>query len=738
MRQVTQNYRSGRIRTEQLNAPTCRRNGVVVRTAFSVISIGTEGMKVKEAKLSLAGKAMARPDQVKKVLKTLRQQGARATFEKVMSRLDSLTPLGYSSSGVVLEAGPEAREFYVGQRVACAGAEYAHHAEAVSVPRNLVVPVPDDVSMEHAAFATVGAIAMQGFRQSEMHLGEVACVVGLGLLGQLLTGILRAAGIAVVGVELAQDRCDAAVAVGAAVATTPDDPGLRGAVRALTAGFGVDCVFITAGGKSNAPLELAVELARDRARIVDVGKTKLDLPWNDCYMKELDLRFSRSYGPGRYDPSYEENGRDYPISYVRWTEKRNMAAFLDLVARRQVDLAPLVTAIRPVEEAETVYEELAEGGAPPLGILFRYPEAIDLVRRRPAAAAPRTAAAKLRLGVVGAGNYASTMLLPHFARESRVALAEVATRSPLSAANAQRRFPFERSSTDPKGLLAASDVNAVLVATRHASHAELTAAALEAGHPVFVEKPLSVDRAGVERVREAVVRTGNDRLHVGFNRRFSPLLRRLKAFFSPRAFPLAMTYRVHAGQLEAGSWYLDPGEGTRFLGEGGHFLDVLAYLTGSRPVEVTAYCQNREAPSADDRDNLTATVVYADGSVGTVQYLTQGGSQVPKEQLEVFGGGKAAQLVNFGRLELYAGDRHETVKAAVDKGQRAQVEAFVEAVCGGREMPIGLECLLETTLATLAVDEGLRRAGPVRLSEFWEPAAGLSASAGSDGAASRP
>jgi predicted dehydrogenase len=374
-------------------------------------------------------------------------------------------------------------------------------------------------------------------------------------------------------------------------------------------------------------------------------------------------------------------------------------------------------------------------------VLFRYPDAVDLERRRPAATparARRSAAARLRLGVVGAGNYASTMLLPHFARDSRVALVEVATRTPLSAANAQRRFPFERSSTDTKGLLAAPDVNAVLVATRHASHAELTAAALEAGHPVFVEKPLAVDRAGVERVRDAVVRTGNDRIHVGFNRRFSPLLGRLKAFFSPRAFPLVMTYRVHAGQLEQGSWYLDPGEGSRFLGEGGHFLDALAYLTGSSPVEVSACCLNRQSPTADDRDNVAATLVYADGSVGTVQYLTQGGSQVPKEQLEVFGGGKAAQLVNFGRLDLYSGDRHETVKATVDKGQRAQVEAFVEAVCGGGGMPIALECLFETTLATLAVDESLRRGGPVRLAEFWEPIAGLPAAAASEASASFP
>lgn len=720
MRQVSQNYRSGRIRLEQVNAPGLRDQGVLVRTAFSVISAGTEGMKVREGKMSLLGKAMARPDQVRKVMRSLRQQGPRATLEKVFSKLDSLTPLGYSLAGTVIAVGRDAPEFQVGQRVACAGAEYAHHAELVYVPKNLAVPVPDGVPLDQAAFATIGAIAMQGFRRAHMQLGETACVVGLGLLGQILVRILHAAGVAAIGIDLSRARCELAVAGGAALATTPDDPGLDSGVKTLTGGHGADTVFITAGGDTTGPVETAVRLARDRARVVDIGKTRIDLAWNDYYMKELDFVFSRSYGPGRYDPSYEERGVDYPIGYVRWTEKRNMASFLELIDRGRVSLAPIITSVHPLSDAEAVYEAIArgEGG---LGILFQYPEEVVLDRRLPAVAQRRPAAPKAGagIGVIGAGNYAISMLLPHLARDTRVRLVEVATRTPLSAANAQRRFPFQRSSTDAAGLLGAKDVDAVVIATRHASHAAFVAAALETGRPVFVEKPLAVDRAGLERVRQAVVSSGNDRLQVGFNRRFAPLVGELARAFAGRGHPLFMLYRVHAGQLEASSWYLDAAEGSRFVGEGGHFLDVFAFLTGSRPVSVSAACLRQGSPSSDDRDNLSVTVSYADGSVGQLLYLTQGGSRVPKEELEVFGGGKTARLHNFASLELFSGDARSVRKAALDKGQRAEMAAFVDAVAGGKALPIGVDCLFDTTLATLAAEESLRAGGPVAMADFW-------------------
>src|SRR5690606_10264447 len=354
MRQISQNYKTGRIALEEVPFPALKPGGLLVRMHYSVISAGTEGMKVREGKMPYLGKARARPDKVKQVLDTVRQQGLVATYQKVMNKLDSLTPLGYAGSGEIVALGFDTDGFQIGERVACAGVGYCNHAEFNFVPRNLAVRVPDGVSMKHAAFATIGAIAMQGFRQAQMQLGEVACVIGLGLVGQLLVSILRAGGIRVIGIDVVPARCELAMRAGAQRAMLPHDPSVHSTVAHLTDGFGADRIFITAGGESNGPVELASLLARDRACVIDIGKTRLDLPWNDYYMKELDVRFSRSYGPGRYDPYYEEGGIDYPIGYVRWTERRNMAAFLDLLAEKRIELDPIISSVRPFEDAEQV------------------------------------------------------------------------------------------------------------------------------------------------------------------------------------------------------------------------------------------------------------------------------------------------------------------------------------------------------------------------------------------------
>ena len=709
MRQVTQNYKSGEIRLEEVDWPALKPGGVLVRTHYSVISTGTEGMKVREGKLSYLGKARARPDQLKKVLATLKQQGFAATYQKVMNKLDSLTPLGYSMAGEVVAVGAGAGELRVGQRVACAGAGYANHADVNFVPKNLVVPVPDNVELRHAAFATVGAIALHAFRQAGMQLGESACVIGLGLLGQLLTQILRSAGIHVVGTDLVEARCRLAESLGARAALTAGDPGLDALVSRVTGGMGFDCVFITAGGSSNAATELAVRIARDRARVVDVGKTRLDLPWNDYYLKELDVRFSRSYGPGRYDTSYEERGIDYPIGYVRWTERRNLAAFLDLVSSGQVQVEPLVSQSRPFGEAEAVYRELAEGGGSVLAVLFEYENASQPLKREP----PRLklvrqatpAAGKVRIGVIGAGNYASSMLLPPLRRNADVELCAVATTTPLSGQNAKRHFGFRLATTDYREVLADPEIDAVIIATRHSSHAQLVAEALRAGKTTYVEKPLAIDAGGLELVRSAIEDSGNDRLAVGFNRRFSPMVRALAQHMRRARAPLAAHYRVHAGQLDRGSWYLDPSEGSRFAGEAGHFVDVLSYLAHARPASVMATRLSPPNAGADDLDNVMALVRYEDGSVGNLLYLTQGAPKVPKESLEAFGGGLAAQLHNFETLFLYEEERQKKTSMRIDKGQQAEMDAFVQAVKRGGAMPIPLESLFDTTRATLAILE---------------------------------
>lgn len=738
MKQVSQNYKSGRIRLEDVHPPLLKPGGVLVRTAYSVISAGTEGMKVREGKLSYLGKARARPDQVKKVMQSVQQQGLTATYEKVMNKLDSLTPLGYSLSGVVVDTRGDSVDLVAGQRVACAGAGYANHAEINFVPKNLVVPVPEGVAMEHAAFTTVGAIAMQGFRQADMQLGETACVLGLGLLGQLLVQILRAAGMQVIGLDLVEERCESAVRCGAQAATTPADPGLPTLVKRLTGGIGVDCTFLAAGGSTNAPVELAAQLARDRGRIVDIGKTRLDLPWNDYYEKELDVRFSRSYGPGRYDPDYEEKGIDYPVGYVRWTERRNMSSFLQLVADGRVNIDPIIAAVYPLSEAERVYEAIAAGQAPGLGILFKHSDAHVPATRLPNYGASVTAfqrdgsdspavrparAEKNRvgLGVIGAGNYASSMLLPHLEKNSDVDFTAVATATSLSAANAARRFGFGRTSTDYQDVMSADDVDAALIATRHGEHAQMVADALIAGKSVYVEKPLAIDLTGLELVRSTVIESHNDRLMVGFNRRFSAPIRRMKEALRDTA-PLSLIYRVHAGQIEHGSWYLEvASHGSRFIGEAGHFFDVFAFLTGCRPKSVTAKSLRPQSATADFLDNIMAVVEYEDGSLAQLSYLTQGDAAVPKEYLEVFGGGRTLQLSNFEHLTLYESNARSTIKyRGRDKGQEQEMSRFVASVKSGSAMPISMQSLLDTTLLTLAAADSLRSGQTVYLADYWE------------------
>jgi len=711
MKQIAQNYRSGELALLEVPVPAARPGGVLVRTEFSLISTGTEMMKINESRLSLLGKARARPDQVRKVMASVSQQGLRATYRKVSDRLDSYTPLGYSLCGEVVEVGAGVEDLTVGQQVACAGNSYALHAEYNWVPRNLCVPVAEGVAPEHAAFTTVGAIAMQGYRQSEARLGETACVIGLGLVGQLLVQILRAAGVNVVGLDPSAERCKLAERSGAA-ACRPPDPASRGPVvetlAALTDGAGADHVFLTAGGDTNQPVELAAELARDRARVVDIGKTRLDLPWTEYYAKELDVRFSRSYGPGRYDPTYEEDGVDYPIGYVRWTERRNLACFLDLVAGGQVNLDPLVSAVLPFDDAVGTYERIRTGQQGGVGMVFRYSANGAPPRRPAAAAAPTRRAARpvaqpvVRLGVIGAGNYATSMLLPHLRDRDDVRLVEVATATGLSATNAQRKFGFERCSTDRRALLADESIGAVLIATRHHAHAAMVCEALRAGKAVFVEKPLAVDAEQLEAILAAVEESGNDRLMVGFNRRFAPLLVDLKRAAGIRSGPVQVRYDVNAGRLEAGSWYAHPEEGSRLVGEGCHFVDTVSWWLDQDPVAVFA-------AGTGEPDDAAVTLEYPDGSVATVAYQTSGDPRAPKELFQVTGGGQVARLHNFQRTELWRGGRRQVRRSrtGIDKGQRQELDAFVRAVVEARPMPVPLASLVATTRATFAARRSL-------------------------------
>ncbi len=716
MKQVAQNYKSGELAVLDVPPPGCQPGGVLVRSLYSLISTGTELMKVGEAKLSLVGKAKARPDQVKKVLDTVAQQGLKSTYQKVMNKLDSYTPLGYSLCGVVVEVGAGAEEFSVGQLVAAAGNEFALHAEYNWVPVNLCVPVPDGVPAEQAAFSTVGAIAMQGVRQAEVQLGETAVVIGLGLVGQLCVRLLVAAGVRVFGIDTVEDRCRMAEKAGALACSSPDEAGVASLERSLleaSNGLGADHILLAAGGHSNGPVETAARLARDRARVVDIGKTRLDLPWNAYYDKELDVRFSRSYGPGRYDDRYELQGIDYPAGYVRWTERRNLECFVDLIAREQIDIQSLIAGTFPIADATDAYAKLSSGSLPGVGFLFEYP---DVATEELKPAVPHVAkqssgtTGAARLGFIGAGNYASSMLLPHLQNNAEATLARVATNKSLSAANAQRKFGFEQISTDAQEVLDDDSLDAIFVVTRHSSHADLTCQALEAGKAVFVEKPLALTYDEVDRIVATVEATGNDRLMVGFNRRFAPLLTDLKTRFGEPGGNHSLRYLVNAGKLDPSSWYLDQGkEGSRFAGEGGHFIDTLAWWLDSAPTEVYAV----PGPEAGD---VVITLRFANGSVGSINYVSGGNSRFPKETLDITGGGRNARLDNFASASVWTGRKPAIKKArGTDKGQRAELEAFVRAVKNGTPMPISFDSLIATTRATIAVDRSLASGAPEKV-----------------------
>jgi predicted dehydrogenase/threonine dehydrogenase-like Zn-dependent dehydrogenase len=723
MKQIAQNYKSGELIVLDAPVPTCRPGGVLVQSLFSLISTGTEMMKVAEAKMSMVGKARARPDQVRKVLDTVAQQGAVATYKKVMNRLDSYTPLGYSLCGVVIEVGEGAEEFRVGQLVAAAGNEYALHAEYNWIPLNLCAPVPRGVSPEQAAFSTVGAIAMHGVRRAEVQLGDTACVIGLGLIGQLVVRLLIASGVRVIGLDVIEERCQLAEQAGAVLCTSPTDEGMA-AVRAsldeITSGRGADHIFLAAGGSSNAPVETAARLARDRAHVVDIGKTRLDLPWNAYYEKELDVRFSRSYGPGRYDDRYELEGIDYPVGYVRWTERRNLECFLDLIARKDVEVETLITGVFPMHDATSVYADLSSGALKAVGVLLEYPApaadnlpptAASIVRASAPAAPAGKASGRLAIGFIGAGNYASSMLLPTLARLPGVELAHVATTRSLSAVNAQRRFGFATASTNAEAVLEDKSLDAIFIVTRHHTHADLVCRALETDKAVFVEKPLALTREELDRVVEVIAKTGNDRLMVGFNRRFAPLLTRMRSEFGPASSSAVTRYLVNAGPLAADSWYRnDALEGSRFTGEGGHFLDTLSWWADSIPEEVYAV-------QGPEKDDIHVTVRFQNGANGAITYVTTGNSRFPKETLDAAAGGRSARFDNFRKATVWTGRGHNTIRArgGQDKGQAAELTRFVEASLTSAAMPIPVESLVATTKATIAVQDSLLSGRPERV-----------------------
>lgn len=719
MKQVLQNMKSGALEVTDVPPPIIQRGRVLVRTAASLISAGTEKMTVDVGRKSLLGKARERPDLVKQVIAKARNEGVMQTFNTVRSKLSSSTALGYSAAGTVVEVGEDVTEFRVGDRVACAGAGFASHAEMLSVPKNLCVRVPDDVTFDHAAFGTLGAIALQGIRLAAPTLGESIVVIGLGLLGQLTVQLLKANGCRVFGVDLDESKIRLAEEFGADGGCQPTGAA-RKQILDWTRGRGADAVLITAATPSNEPVELAGEVSRMKGRVVAVGLVGLDVPRKTFYERELDLKISMSYGPGRYDPEYEERGQDYPFAYVRWTEGRNIEAFIDLIADGRINVERLITHRFQIDDGERAYDLITGATKEPyLGIVLQYDQTREIasrvVRQNANGKAKQQSSGVVRLGMIGAGNYAKAWLLPNF-QANRAEFHSIATASGVSAHDTSEKYDFKSAVASADEVINDVAVNLIVIATRHDSHASLAAKALRAGRHVFVEKPLALNEAELADVIDAASDT-HAALMVGFNRRFAPLTVQAKEFFKSRTAPLSILYRVNAGRIPSSSWIQDEREGGgRIIGEVCHFVDTMQYLTDSLPVRVYAEAVRSRNEEVTDEDSVFVTIQFADGSNGCIAYLAEGDRALAKERIEIFGEGKTLVLDDFRAAQQFSNGRDEKIKSrGQDKGQAAEVSAVCDVVTKNAPAPISLESLIATTRATFCICESLRTGASVKI-----------------------
>lgn len=705
MKQVLQNLRTGSVEVEDVPMPALRGPGVLVATACSLISPGTERATVELGRSSLLGKALRRPDQVRKVLDNLRREGLRQTYRKVQQRLDVTRPLGYSCSGLVLET-LDTSHVRPGDRVACAGTDAATHAEINFVPRNLCVPIPPQVGFDEAAFAALGAIALHAVRLGGSAIGETAAVLGLGPVGLLLAQILRAAGCRVAGLEVRDDRLALARSLGIELVANAASP-LDETLLAWNIRSGFDAVYIAAASRSTEPVQAAVAAARDRGRIVVVGDVPTDFPRAACYAKELSIVYARSYGPGRYDPAYEERGEDYPRSHVPWTAGRNLEAFLDLAASGKVTVAPLISHRLPIEQAERAYE-IVTSSEPSLGVLLTYPAA-----ERPASATvvmrksePRAAAA--HIGFIGAGNYASAYLLPALKSDRRAELVSLCTSRGATARKAAEQFGFARCTTEPEEILRDPEIDTVFIATRHDSHADLCARTLAAGKSVLVEKPLCLtegELCGIQAVWDLSTGTRC----IGFNRRFAPATGAVMNFFAARGTagqsPFSLRYTVRPGRLPEGHWLHDPAQGGRIRGEVCHFVDWCHFVAGAPLMKLFAVIRGN-VPD----ESLHAVLDFTDGSVATIIYDPSASRALPKEVIEISSGGRSAIVEDFTTVTFHEANRRRTARFR-GKGEAEMIAAFVTP--DNRPAALDFTAWSASSLATLKLLESAATGLPV-------------------------
>jgi len=710
VKQVRHYLRNGALDICEVPMPTVGCSDVLVRNHYSFVSVGTEKMKVSQARMSLVEKARQRPDQVKLVLDTIREQGLVPTLRKMRERLKAPTPLGYSCGGTVVAVGSEVDEFRVGDRVACIGEGVATHAEYNVVPRNLVVRVPANVSLEAASSSAVGAIALQAIRQAKLELGESVAIIGLGLLGQFLVQLCRANGCRVIGVDLEPSKCALAVQNGAEAACAPEsDEALYHALR-MSGGLGVDAVMLTVSTKDLGPIELSAKLVRDRGRVVCLGNTAIQLDWRAWFRKEIDFLFSRAMGAGINEPDYFTRGKDYPIGYVRWTANRNMQAFLDLIAQGKLTIPGLVTHRFPFPEAVSVFDKIASGElSQAVGVVFEYPEpetGVFEFQPRTLTFGDGKPRGAVRLGQIGAGNYAKSVLMPCFPSLAGLGLEGICTTKGPNAEALAKRYGFRRATTDASELVRDPAINAIMVVTRHDSHARYARAALEGGKHAYIEKPLAMTDEQLEPIATALGKRGADgpTLWIGHNRRFSLLSQRALAHFKGIEVR-QVTCTVRSAGVPADSWYQDEVEGGGILfGDVCHFIDLAIYFAQSLPVDVSAFA----TPDAGRREESWAiTLRFANGGLGVVHYVCGSQKGLDRETIDILGGGRSARITDFRRLILHGGLGGGIRQFQPDLGQKAMLQAMVAQFSGATGAVDYTESFLVSAQALLAAKRSI-------------------------------
>lgn len=711
MKQVIQNFKTGELYVDDVPLPSLASGMVLVDNKFSLISAGTERGTVKVGKANLLGKAKQRPDLVAQVLQNVKKEGLKATLDKVKTKLDSLKALGYSTSGVVKASMDTKGLFKPGDRVACAGQDFASHSELVSIPQNLVAKIPDNVSFEDASYTTLGAIALQGVRQCDPTLGDNVCVIGLGLLGQITCQLLKANGCNVFGIDLSERLVNLAKDISADEAMLRNNSNLIATIDDFTNGYGFDSVVITAAAPSNDPIELSAEISRKKGKVIVVGTVKMDVPRDPhFYRKELELKLSCSYGPGRYDVNYEENGNDYPYAYVRWTEQRNMEAFLKLISNGGINLKPLTSHVFDIEAAEKAYDiVLGKTEEPSIGILLKYPSE-EKSRYKTNFKLSENPISNINVGFIGAGSFAQSYLIPNV-KLAGASLDTVVTSKGITSKNVAEKFKFNNSSSSAKEVLENKQINTIFVATPHNSHATYVKDALANNKNVFVEKPLAMNLSELKEI-EKVYSTSKGQLMVGFNRRFAQVSSELKNAFDGLSEPIFVNIRVNAGFIPKEHWTQNPNiGGGRIIGEMCHFIDLMQYYTSSEPIKVFAESIDTSNEKMNTDDNISIVVKFKNGSVGNLVYLANGDKSLPKELIEVFGGGIVGRIHDFRLGELHSRNKVKKIKSP-SKGHKQEVMAFVEALKNEKPSPISFESIRLTTLTTFKIIDSLRTGLP--------------------------